>query len=187
MPTASLSETVWSNLQGELHRFLIHQAGASAADDLLQEVFIRLAGRADAVAAKTSPRAWLYRVARNVVIDHWRRRRETVELPPDLAGPEIADERNVQAKLAACLRPMIETLPGLYAAPLILTELDGVSQPEAARRLGLSLSAVKSRVGRGRARLRAMLLECCVFELSPAGRVLDYWPRERCCVPPGGS
>ena len=78
---------------------------------------------------------------------------------------------------------MIESLPFVYADVLRLTELDELPQAEAARRLGLSLTALKSRVRRGRAQLKIMLLQCCEFELSSAGRVLDYWPRQVGCAP----
>jgi RNA polymerase sigma-70 factor (ECF subfamily) len=55
-------------------------------------------------------------------------------------------------------------------------------QAEAARRLGVSVTALKSRIRRGRLELKAMLLQCCEFELSSGGRVLDYWPRQECCA-----
>ncbi len=104
------------------------------------------------------------------------------QIPDDLAHAEVPTEETVQAKLAPCLRPMIESLPAAYADALRLTELEELPQAEAARRLGLSLTALKSRVRRGRAQLKDMLLQCCEFELSRAGRVLDYWPRQVCCV-----
>ena len=183
MQTHSPLETTWHNLRGELRGFLLGQVGEPAtADDLLQDVFLKLHRGGYDLREKVSPRAWLYQLARNAVVDHWRRRRETTEVPDDLAHVEVPTEETVQAKLAPCLRPMIESLPAAYADVLRLTELEEMPQAQAARRLGLSLTALKSRVRRGRARLRGMLLQCCEFELSSAGRVLDYWPRQVCCV-----
>ena len=183
MQTASLIETTWKNLRGELRGFFVGQVGEPAtADDLLQVVFLKLHRHAGNLKEKTAPRAWLYRVARHAVIDHWRQRRETTELPGDLVQTEAPTEELIQARLAACLRPMIESLPAVYADALHLTELDVLPQAEAARRLGISLTALKSRVRRGRAQLKEILLQCCEFELSTAGQVLDYWPRGGCCV-----
>ena len=183
MHTEPLIETTWKNLRGELRGFLVGQVGESAtADDLLQDVFLKLHRRVGDLREKTSPRAWLYQVARNTVIDHWRQRRDTTELPDNLAHAEVPTEELIQAKLAPCLRPMIESLPTVYADALRLTELDELPQAEAARRLGVSLTALKSRVRRGRAQLKETLLQCCEFELSTGGRVLDYWPRQVCCV-----
>ena len=184
MQTDTPLETTWANLRGELRGFLVDQVGEPAtADDLLQDVFLKLHRRGCELREKDSPRAWLYQVARNAVVDHWRRRRETTEISDDLARVEAPTEETVQAKLAPCLRPMIESLPAAYADVLRLTELEEMPQAEAAHRLGLSLTALKSRVRRGRAQLKIMLLQCCEFELSSAGRVLDYWPRQVGCAP----
>ena len=183
MHTEPLIEATWKNLRGELRGFLVGQVGESAAaDDLLQDVFLKLQRRVSGLKQTTSPRAWLYRVARNTVVDHWRQRRDTTELPSNLAHPEVPTEELIQAKLALCMRPMIESLPGTYADAMCLTELDELPQEKAAQRLGISLTALKSRVRRGRAQLKKMLLQCCEFELSTGGRVLDYWPRQACCV-----
>ncbi len=183
MHTEPMIETTWKNLRGELHGFLVAQVGEPAtADDLLQDVFLKLHRRGSDLREKASPRAWLYQVARNAVVDHWRQRRETTEVSDDLAHAEVPTEETVQARLAPCLRPMIESLPAAYADALRLTEVDEMPQAEVARRLGLSLTALKSRVRRGRTQLKDMLLRCCEFELSAAGRVLDYWPRQVCCV-----
>ncbi len=183
MQTDPLIEITWKNLRGELRSFLVSQVGEPAtADDLLQDVFLKLHRHVLDVKEKTSPRAWLYQVARNTVIDHWRQRRDTTELPSDLAHAEVPTEELLQAKLAPYLRPMIESLPAMYADALRLTELGELPQAETAQRLSISLTALKSRVRRGRAQLKKMLLQCCEFELSTAGRVLDYWPRRACCV-----
>ncbi len=161
MQTDQLIETTWKNLRGELHGFLVGQVGEPAtADDLLQDVFLKLHRRVGDLKAKTSPRAWLYQVAR-------------IETPT---------EELMRAKLAPCLRRMIERLPAVYADAVRLTDLDELPQAVAAQRLGISLTALKSRARRGRAQLKEMLLQCCEFELSTAGRVLDYWPRRVCCV-----
>jgi RNA polymerase sigma-70 factor (ECF subfamily) len=182
MPSDQLLETTWKNLRGELRSFLVGRVGEpAAADDLLQDVFLKLHRQATDLRGKSSPRAWLYQVARNAAIDHWRRRRETTELPANLAHSEVPADETIRAGLAPCLRSMIEALPAPYAAALRLTELEELPQAEAARHLGVSLTALKSRVRRGRLELKAMLLQCCEFELSSSGRVLDYWPRQECC------
>ena len=129
MPTHSLLETTWVNLRGELRGFLLGQVGEPAtADDLLQDIFLKLHRGGYHLREKASPRAWLYQVARNVVVDHWRRRRETTGIPDDLVCVEVPTEETVQVKLAPCLRPMIESLPAAYADALRLTELEEMPQ-----------------------------------------------------------
>jgi RNA polymerase sigma-70 factor (ECF subfamily) len=183
MQADQLIETTWNNLRGELRGFLVGQVGEPAtADDLLQDVFLKLYRRGGDLQEKESPRAWLYQVARNAVIDHWRRRRETTEVTDDFAHIEVPKDESIRATLAPCLRPMIESLPAMYAGALTLTELEEMPQAEATQKLGLTLTALKSRVRRGRALLKEMLLRCCEFELSTVGRVLDFWPRQTCCA-----
>ena len=72
-------------------------------------------------------------------------------------------------------------LPQEYRLPLLLSELNGLPQKEVAERLGLSLSAAKSRVQRGRKRLKDLFIECCDFELDHRGSVTAYWPKRCQC------
>jgi len=82
------------------------------------------------------------------------------------------------ARLALSLRDMVEELPAPDREILLLSEYEGLSQADLARRLGISLPAAKSRILRARKRLRDNLLECCHFELDRFGGVIDY--EERC-------
>ena len=81
-----------------------------AVDDVLQEVFIKVHARLHTVKSHGSISAWLYRVAANAIVDHYRARRPSEELPDELAAPE--PERDYIAELASCLQPLIADLPG---------------------------------------------------------------------------
>lgn len=85
------------------------------------------------------------------------------------------------AELAQCLEPLIDGLPETYRAALRLAELEGLPQKDVAHRLGISLSGAKSRVQRGRAKLRERLLACCHVETGRGG-IVGYEPRD----PSGG-
>ena len=61
-----------------------------------------------------------------------------------------------------------------------MIDLDGRAQA-AARMAGISLSGIKSRVQRGRARLHQLLLDCCELSQDARGRIQEYWPRASCC------
>jgi RNA polymerase sigma-70 factor (ECF subfamily) len=69
---------------------------------------------------------------------------------------------------------MIERLSGEYRQAVILIDLEGLTQQEAAAQLGLSLSGMKSRVQRGRRQLKGMLEACCTIELDQRCGVADY-------------
>jgi RNA polymerase sigma-70 factor (ECF subfamily) len=127
--------------------------------------------------------SWIYQIARNLIIDFYRQRREVVELPPDFPAEMELPVIDAEASLAGSLRGMIDELPEPYREALLMTEYQGLSQVELADRLGISMSGAKSRVQRARIKLRDMILACCHLELDRRGRVIDYYPRCCCCNP----
>jgi RNA polymerase sigma-70 factor (ECF subfamily) len=85
------------------------------------------------------------------------------------------------AVLISTIRYMKE-LPETYRVPLELSELEDMPMPKIALRLGLSLTAVKSRVQRGRQMLKKKLQDCCRFEFDLQGKVIGWERRNpRCC------
>jgi RNA polymerase sigma-70 factor (ECF subfamily) len=152
-----------------------------AVDDIVQEVFLKAQLALHTVKSKGSFAAWLFRIAANAIADHYRRQKPSEELPDEFAAP--ASESDVVDELAVCVQPMIARLPETYRAPLVMSEIDGLTQKEVARRLGLSLSGAKSRIQRGREKLRQRFEECCDIEIDN-GRIVGYEARDRTCVHP---
>ena len=79
------------------------------------------------------------------------------------------------------MAPLMTELADVDREALRLVEVDGVTQVEAARRLGLSVSGMKSRVQRARSRLRSVVEACCRVELDRRGGLVDYEPRGQGC------
>jgi RNA polymerase sigma-70 factor (ECF subfamily) len=91
-------------------------------------------------------------------------------------------------ELSACLKPLISSLGPADQEALQLVEFEGVTQVEAAQRLGLSVSAMKSRVQRARLHLRTALDECCRVTLDRRGGVIRYEARtDQCDICQGSS
>jgi RNA polymerase sigma-70 factor (ECF subfamily) len=130
---------------------------------------------------------WVYRIARNAIVDHARARKPTGDGEDAVAWDE--DEDDAAQDVARALALFVTALPSPYREAITLTELEGRTQREAAEMVGISLSGMKSRVQRGRARLRAMLESCCEIALDVRGRVIECAPRadaelpEGCCCP----
>lgn len=187
-----ITEQVWRELHADLRRFLLRRVGREElADDLLQEVFLRIHRRIGSLADVDRLHGWVYRIAGNVVIDHYR---AAAKRATPVAAPETIDAcaptgnapaaADLNAEVASWLRSMIEHLPDTYREAVRLSELDEVPQREIARQLGLSVSGAKSRVQRGRELLKASLERCCRFELDQRGNVIDYSQQqagESCC------
>ncbi len=147
-------------------------------DDILQDVFLKAHASLHTVKSQGSLAAWLYRIATNAITDYYRGQKPSEGLPEELAAPE--SEPDYIAELASCLQPLIADLPETYRLPLVLSEIDGLTQKEVAARLGLSLSGAKSRVQRGREKLRQLLFECCDIETGRSG-IVGYQIRDKRC------
>lgn len=182
METAHLQK-LWNDYCCQLLSFIrARVSDEHEAEDILQEVFLRIHQGLCCMEAAANLEAWIYRVTRNLVIDHYRRHRPPAELPEELpASSEPPAEEDPRTRLAFSLRETINELPREYRDALIATEYEGLSQQQLADREGISLSGAKSRVQRGRERLRQLLLECCHFELDRRGRIIDYHARCSSC------
>ena len=153
------------------------------ADDLTQETLLKVYRSRASLRDGTRLEAWLYRVARTTLIDHYRRQRATEELPAALAA-ESRDEIDAwRAAMAPTVNYFLSKLPPAYREPVRLAELEGLPLAKIALRLGLSLTAVKSRVRRGRQMVKAKLQACCRFEFDRLGQVIGWERRRRllCC------
>jgi RNA polymerase sigma factor (SigZ family) len=189
------TEQLWEDFHIPLRQFIRAQVrDEQQADDLLQEVFLKIHAHLDAVRTRDKVGSWLYQIARHVVSDYYRARQSeaTTALPDDIAErlmePEEDEENEAVQSLLPCILPLVQRLPQPYRQALLLTEVEGMSQKELAQRLGLSFSGAKSRVQRARDKLRELLLDCCHFEFDRRGNIIDYYPNcERCASEACGS
>lgn len=181
--TEYIEEARWRELRARLHGFVARRVGnPEDAEDVVQDVFVRMQRNIDSLSFAERLDAWAFRIARNAVADHYRSRGRR-DLTGEAASKAIEGlgaepTSDARAEMAHCVGPMVQGLPDDYRRAIELTELEGMTQAAVAERLGLSVSGAKSRVQRGRARLRAMLLRCCEVETDRRGRVVAFETRE---------
>ena len=171
----------WRELSAELRPFISRRvAGAADVEDVLQETLLRLHRGLGSLRDDERFGAWVYRIARSAIVDHLRTRARHPLAPDDGAREQVLEEEEDDHPvrcMSQAVRLFVPLLPEPYREAIALVELDGLTQAEAAARLGLTVSGVKSRVQRGRAKLRAMLEACCAIALDARGHVLDYEPK----------
>ncbi len=179
----STSAAELGELSGELTAELLaffrkRAASPDDAEDLLQETLLRVYQRSDEIRDADRLPAWVFRIARNLLVDEHRRRR--VPTRPDVDGAEPGRDSDVDAEttVAGWLESFIDRLEPKYREVIRQSELQGVPHREIADDLGLSVSAIKSRVQRGRDQIRAKLAACCRFELDRRGAIVDYERRD---------
>ena len=172
------TERLWGLLSGQLRSFFARRVpDPQAAEDLLQETFLRIHRALERWPDGERLEAWVFRIARNLLIDH--RRRRPLAVSDDLRPEAVPEDDEVGAGnlndvVRDWLPAMIDELPAPYAEAVRMVELEGLPQQEIADRLGLSLSGAKSRVQRGREKLKQALFDCCTFQRDRRGNVIGY-------------
>lgn len=170
-------EQIWHEFAEKLGQFIRSRVpDPTTAEDIQQDVFVKIQQRLGQLQDPAKLQSWIYLIARNAVIDHYRSRKETTEVPETMPAEAPENDREIEG-LKASFRRMINSLPEPYRTALVLTELEGITQKQLAERLGISLSGAKSRVQRAREQLKDMLNECCLFEFDRRGRVIECTPR----------
>lgn len=173
----------WNELEARLRPYVARRVSSAAdVDDVLQNVFIRMHQGLATLNDSERFGGWVYRIAQRVIFDTTRRRaREpwipVAELPEPADADRVDDAEALQTALGECVALFVARLPTAYREAITLTELQGLTQSEAAERLGISLSAMKSRVQRGREKIRHMFDECCRISVDCRGRIVDCQSR----------
>lgn len=176
------TDLLFSQFHDSLKAFILRRVSdEDLTNDLLQDVFLRIHSSIGSLKNSSRVQSWVYQIARNVIIDHYRSKKQKEELNESHHPTEKIDEEDAVGRLTPALRSMINALPEPYREALILTEIEGISQKELSVRWGISFSGAKSRVQRGRAMLREMLERCCHFEFDRYGTLLDYHEIGCCC------
>ena len=181
----------WEAHEAELRGFLRHGLGDEhAAEDLLQDTFIKAMREGQGFCSLDNPRAWLFRVARNAMTDRLRAAKpvEPIELHAEslpLAEPEPTPPVDA---LTSCLERVLSELAPEEADVLRSCDIEGQTQKDFAAAHGLSLPATKSRLLRARQRLRDRMAVACRVQFDPEdGRVSGYAGRAGETEPPPAS
>ena len=184
-PVMAPTEQMWREMLPQLRTFVRRRiANPDRADDLVAEILLRIHQHVGSLDDGERLTNWVFRIARNAIIDESRRvgrsREQLTSTLQDQPAQVDENEPGVLQELSACLRPMLAGLSEEQRMAVEMIDLDGLSQADAARRAGVSLSGMKSRVQRGRRRLGELLGQCCAMTLDGRGLPMDYQPPPGC-------
>jgi RNA polymerase sigma-70 factor (ECF subfamily) len=179
---------VWREVEARLRPFVARRVPAADVDDVVQETFVRVHRGLASLEDGERFGAWVYRIAGSAISDNARRRARhplaqgtPIEEPREPTATDADD--NLEEELAVCVALFVARLPSPYREAVTLTELQGLTQKDAAAMLGVSLSGMKSRVQRGRERIRGMFEACCEISVDCRGHVTECAPRNLADVP----
>ena len=172
----------WKAYRTNLHQFVLKRVNdPSTADDIVQDVLVKVYTHLDTLDDRDKLRQWMYQIARNTIVDYYRKHQPVEALPDSLPALKSTTDEDVEAEIARCIVPFIEKLPPHYRQAVMLSEIRGITQRKVAEKQGISLSGAKSRIQRGRKMIKAMLLECCQFGLDYRGKIINYESEGNCC------
>ncbi|MEO6709239.1 MAG: sigma-70 family RNA polymerase sigma factor [Planctomycetota bacterium] len=179
------SEQLWLEMREKLTAFFRRREfNEHAVEDLVAETFLRVHEGLDSLREEERIEAWVFRVARNVLADHLRRGTGVALEVPELVASSEPGKQNFNEEVSSWLLAYLaqELAPDQREA-VELADVQGLTHPAIAERLRLSLSATKSRVQRGRARLRDLVGACCHVEFDKHQNVVGYRRRRAnsCC------
>ena len=146
------------------------------AEDILQNVFIRISLNIDRLSESEKLKSWIYAITRNAIIDYYRHRSKNKEITLDETFEQSLlneDDRTVTG-LDGCMHNMINLLPEPYRQALIDSEIHGISQKELAEKYDIPYPSLRSRVQRGRERLKQLYSNCCHIRQDARGNIIEF-------------
>ncbi|WP_428911137.1 RNA polymerase sigma factor SigZ [Niallia sp. Krafla_26] len=171
---------IWQEFRSSLRQFIrARVANEQDAEDILQEVFIKIYSHLSDLREKNNLHSWIYQITKNTIIDFYRSQARNKDLLPFqdemLQKNETSSSNHNKNEIVTMwLSELIQQLDTKYREALIYVELERNTQKALANKLGISLSGAKSRVQRGRKKLKNIILECCHLEFDQFGNILDY-------------
>lgn len=181
----SLSESLATH-RDSIYRYVLSVVrNPAVADDLTQETLLRAYRRLTSLEDATRLAPWLYRIATNICHDRFRdasHRHRPASIDSGVASSDDGDLAQTvsdpaprldkvmeQAEMTSCVQRYIAGLSDSYRAVILLHDVEGLTNPEIAEMLGVSLPTVKIRIHRARARLREALGRACSFSMDERG------------------
>ena len=165
-------EEIYDSNRARILRYLTRLVGAAEAEDLTQDVFVKVSRGLDGFRDESHVVTWIYRIATNTALDRLRSPSfkaiepvedvELVSLQTGQKSPTV-EQQAIKEEMSSCIRHVVDQLPENYRTTIVLSDMEGFKDSEIADILGLTLPAAKITLHRARARLKKALSNYCVF------------------------
>jgi RNA polymerase sigma-70 factor (ECF subfamily) len=176
------TEALWQTFSGSMRGFILKKVqNPDVTEDILQETFIRIHSKIDSVKDETRIKGWVFQIANNLVMDHFRAaKKEGGEITQEQVAEEEAPNEFLSETISDMLK-MMDDLPGEYCDALCSTELDGMKMADYAVKAGISYTAAKTRIFRAKKMLKDAMMNCCHYQFDKYGTIVDISPKACCC------
>lgn len=156
------------------------------AEDILQNVFIKISSNVNKLNEEVKLKSWIFTITRNAIIDYYRtnanKKKVTVaeEIDENILD---ADDPDPTKGLDQCMNTMIGLLPEEYRDVILDSEIKGMKQKDMAEIYGIAYPSMRSRIQRGRERLKQLFYNCCHIKTDQHGNVIEAQGRTDCDGP----
>lgn len=156
------------------------------AEDILQNVFIKISSNIDKLTEDVKLKSWIFTITRNAIIDYYRvnATKKKVAVPEEIDENILElDDPDPTKGLDQCMNSMISLLSEEYRDIIIDSEIKGIKQKDLADKYEMAYPSMRSRVQRGRERLKQLFYNCCHIETDKHGNILTAQSRTDCDGP----
>lgn len=169
------TQEIWQEYNQEIYFFILKKVqNKAAANDILQNTFLKIHGHLLQLQDQDKLKAWIFQITRNEITNHFNlESRYVEEVNPGEGLP--GEYENI-----CCFDNFINELPEIYKEPIELVYLQGKKQKETSELLEISLANVKARIRRGKAILQKKFNECCNYQFDKNGKLTGQPNCPRC-------
>lgn len=168
-------EQLWDEYHNHIRNFVLHKTNHHTdTEDIVQITFMKAYEGMARLQDEEKRRAWIFQIARNSIVDHFRKEKKTETLLDNVNMVEEELVADCNSEAVAGMMSILTRMPNKYREALELSELQGMSQKQLSEQLNISYSGAKSRVQRGRQLVKEMMTSCCTIEADHYGNIVEY-------------
>jgi RNA polymerase sigma-70 factor (ECF subfamily) len=170
---------IWEEYKSSLFRYIKKRVtNEDDAKDILQDVLLKSYQYCSKGKTVLHLKSWLYKITQNTIIDYFKENNKTISLSLDLVKTE--DEKSIIGEASDYIKALLKLLPNDYAIPLFMSDIEGIDQKIISENLGLTLPNTKSRIQRGRVKLKERFLDCCIVSFGESGEMVSFDIKPEC-------
>ncbi|WP_024771066.1 sigma-70 family RNA polymerase sigma factor [Aquimarina macrocephali] len=177
-------ESIWEEYKKPLLNFIKTKIGdKDIGEDILQDVGIKLYTALRKSEKINNHKSWLFQVTRNTIADYYRKNKiptTIIEYQPEI--PETSIPNVCVCDLSGFV--IQNYVPQQYGEALYLSDIEQKPQKEISKILDLSLTATKSRIQRGRKKLKELVTDCVDISYNKKGQITGFLLKNDCELPP---
>ena len=147
--------------------------------DILQDVLLKSYQFCSKGKTVLHLKSWLFKITQNTIVDYYKNNNKS-SLEFDLVDEMV--EKSLIGEASEYIKALLKLLPKEYAIPLYMYDLENINQKVIAEKLNLTLPNTKSRIQRGRLKLKERFLECCMVEFVENGEMISFDIKPDCTL-----